>query len=340
MVTRTRANVATVERTVRFYRVISGTNPDGTPGTHDVGAALEQIEALPFSMEPGVPTRYMATTGGKGLFTVLHRRGSQTEFEVWHSARNNLPLEENGGKIQELPIDDSAGLADAMHAVFFPPNIVGIAIDGMDSRITKLGDYITQKAASPLAKVEIQPLIHKDIRERLDRMQEITILQFTIRASYVDIVESVDQNLGSAFRGIRSAWEEQQVLELVIRPARGSGRRARGVIVPALQELIGRADFVRNSTKCKVRGIPEGSARRLTLDVLSDKLVAKKDIPKAGNRSSAVDATAAYEAIREVYDDLAPDIAQAAGVELWAGYQDGGTGISSEQRLQLQLPLQ
>lgn len=329
MVARTYTN-PTVERTVRFYRVTAGLNADGSPRDYDVSDALNRIECLPFSATHQRPFRYMSH-GGKFWFTMLHPNTTGTEFAFWQSTRDDLPLEENGGNIQELKIDDKAGLADAMYAVFFPPNILGVAMDGGDGRVTKLGDYISLKTSVP-GKVKIQPLVHRDIRQRLERMTELKLLQFTIRASYIETVESAGASLGRAFRSIRDVWEEQELLELTIRPVGRSAIRARQAIIPPIQELLTRNDFRSNSTKCKVKGTPTGSVRQLTLDVLSDKLIVKKEIPKAGNRSAALDEAAAYQAIREAYNDLAPDIAQAAGVEIWAEYPNGGHGISSEQR--------
>ena len=336
MVARTYINltVPTVERTVRFYRITAGLNADGSPRNYDVSDALKRIERLPFNATPQYHIRYMAN-GGKLWFTTLHPSATGDEFAFWQSTRDDLPLEENDGHIRELTIDANAGLADAMHIVFFPPNILGIATNGGGSRITKLGDYLFQKTPE-LGKAEIQPLVHPDVRERLARIGEIKLLEFTIRPSYTDIVGSMDTNLGNAFRSIRSVWEEQERLELIIRPTKGTGTRAKAAIIPAIQQLISRADFRSNSTKCKVEGIPAGSMGQLTVDVLSDKLIVKKEITKAGNRSAALDEVAAYHAIREAYSDLARDIDQAAGVEVCAEYSNGGHGTSSVQK-QLQL---
>ena len=326
----------TVEQTVRFYRISLGKNDDGAPGTYDVRHALEQIQSLPCDLNAAVP-RYLPDGEGNVLFTHLRNAGHKTEphreaetdFELWLSNRTNLPQIESGGNISDLLIADSAGLATAIYAVFFPPNIIGTVSDGRDIRIAQLGKYMTAKGLSVGGEPKIQPIIHREVRDRLERLGEVSLFQFAIVPSYVEVVESIDHSLAEAFRSIRSVWEGQERIEVIIRPMRNTKRSARMSLVPTLQELIGRIDFFSNSKKCKVTGKLDGTTRQLLINVLSDKLSVKKQIEKSSSRSSALLDRSAYMAIKEAYTDLYPDIAQASGVELWDGYGNNGKDISS-----------
>ena len=323
----------TVERTVRFYRVTLGRNQDGSFRNVDFVQTLSEIEKLPFLANGPGNTRYLQYDNGRIAFTVLSDRCNPVKFKYYQGSRTGLPQVEDRGRIESLQIADSAGLVEAVHGIFFPPDILALETSGRDFIAGHIAKYIRSKGPLEAHSLTIEPLIHKDIVSRLHRLRELSLFKFTVRPSFVETVRAVDQSLAAGMSSLAHIWEEQDGFEILIKPTKNSRPRALGKLLPALLKLATMDNLRSNSTFCQVNGLMNGSARTLVINLLTDKLTTKKEILLEDSRVSALDASSAFRAIAEAYDDLRVEIAEASGAIMWPESADGGNDTSSEQKL-------
>ena len=322
----------TAERTVRFYRVSLGRNPDGSYSHLDLRQTLSEIETLPFTRDSAQKSRYLQHANGRIEFTLLSTDAMPLRFKYYRGSRLGLPEMEDGGHIEGLPLADNAGLVEAVHGVFFPPDILALETVGGDSLAISIAKYIRAKGPLTVHSLAIEPLVHRDVVARLMRLKEISLFKFSIKPSFLETVRSVDRSLAAGMASLAEIWNDQTAFEVIIRPTKSSRQSVIQRLLPSLTRIATLSNLANNSVTCQVNGVTEGSARTQVIDLLTDKLTAKKDILLKDSRYSALDEGSAYQAIDEAYDDLQMDIAEALGAGIWEDSANGGSNTSLGQR--------
>jgi hypothetical protein len=164
-------------------------------------------------------------------------------------------------------------------------------------------------------QLRFEPLLRKDVAEQLNRLRDIRLLQLKIRASYAQILAQADQDLGSAFIAAARAGEAEE-LEIILRPRPYSRGRLSGRLLSAVRHLLQREDLRSEVSRFIVKGFNAATERVDLVDVLSDQLIVKKQIPLLEDtRTRALDPGSAYKAIEEAYGELEEQLITAAGVE-------------------------
>lgn len=310
------------QRKVYFYRVNAGTDEAGRPLAFNPEAILSHLQGQPFN-DDGL---YLVQPDGNVLFGAVDNIGnsqaiqlatrgnSQHRMRLATVRRSDLPQLEEGGRLSPLPLPQNAGLYEPIHVVFFSDNIVGAEFNFYGPRPSRLATYLRAKASDLSPPMTLDPLLRRDVTEQLSRLSNISLLDFTIRASYADTVEQINEDLGSALRAAARAGDPYDV-EIVLRTKPRARREIlRGQILDTVRQLARREDLRENTSRFRVRGYDTETRRCEEIDVLRDQLVVQTSVVKMSERTRAIASVSMYEAIEQAHEALYDDLRRAAGV--------------------------
>lgn len=297
---------STVERKIYFYRVDAGHDEAGRSITFGVPECLKHIDGLPLASGE----RYW-DEGADRHCCWIDNAASPQRLRFARVRRSALPQMERGGLLQGLSLPSNAGLAEQIHVVFFPKEIVGVDFNFYGPRLSRLGGYLAEKGCLPVLSFE--PLLNNDVLRSVQRLEEVTMLQLRIRAPFADVIAKRSRSLGAAFRAAANAGDAD-VVEVVLRPAPWSKGHLADRLVRVVRSLAGDTSVREQALSFKLRGRTEDGLTDV-IDVLADQLITTKRIVQQDDRSKALDRDAAYVAIREAYAELRPQLEAAAAAQ-------------------------
>ncbi len=299
--------------TVRFYSVTVGGPPHGPAMRFDASKALTEIDQLPLSFTDTANTRYQHRRNDRSLHTIVDSSGSgEVCFRFCEVNRADLPQIEAEGAITDLQLEEREGLMEATHCIAFKPGLLA-AVSKRGPSPTSLGKYILAKIQDSPGSLDVVPLVHMDIISRLQRLQTISLMELKLSPSQIPIVRGASDDLDKLFEAQLAMWNEQSRLEVIIRPAQSSVHGARQKLLGPIVDIAGRAGWFAKESTYKVRGRSETQAREVTLNILSDSITTEESVERSRERSSALDNDSAFNAIRNAYMALEPDIEEALG---------------------------
>lgn len=313
MARRPRRAKPTIERKIHFYRVDAGTNAGGRPIDYDPRPALQAVERLPFTDDGH--GRYLDDDDGNAICVWPEIGAERTALRFCQVRRNGLPQVEENGVVNDLTIAENAGLLEPVHVVFFGENIVGADFNFYGPRLSRLGYYMRAKSGGNGPLLQFMPLLNRDIADQLNRLNDIALFDLRIKAAYVETVRQADESLGEAFAAnARILDGDAEDIQLVLRPERGQRQGAFRRLLQPIRSLVGVRDFRENTERFQVRGRMNDTGKIDTIDLLRDQLIATKQILRVGERSRAVQAESAYQAIEMAYNELRESLRVAAGL--------------------------
>ncbi len=301
-----------ISRRVRFFGVSIGGPPHGSVATYDISELLIDIDRLGFLLGGGRESKYMDTDSGRVLFTTVDHPGPEVCFRLCRVDRDNLPQTEKGGSIEELLLDEETGLMETTYGIVLEPGLIGIVSSKGGPSMSGIAKYLKDKGRNIPGKITVGPLVHKDIIDKLNDFETISLFHFKLHPSQIPIVrgrwDELDENFDSQLR----IWSEQSSLETIIAPTRDSSRRAYPSLIRSIVSLAEVAGLLRKrDSKFLVKGQRAGTVSDVVLNILSETLSVEQEIVKSAVRSSALDVESAYDAIRRGYNDLKSDIENA-----------------------------
>lgn len=309
-----RAARPTLERKIHFYRVDIGVDGSGRPLVFDPTPALTAIDALPFA--DGAAGRYLVDDAGNAVCAWPGMRTASPSLRFCQIRRTGLPQLERAGTVSDLNIAADAGLLEPVHVIFFSENIVGADFNFYGPRLSRLGYYLRVKSSNAVPLAVFHPLLRLDVAEALDHLTEIRLFDLKVRASYVETVRQADVSLGDAFAANARVLDgEIEELEVVLKPSKDGRSGALQRLLAPLKALVRAPELRENAGRFQVKGKHDGTGRVEVIDLLHDQLIANKQILRLGERSRAVDASSAFEAIRAAHDELGDDLRRAASIE-------------------------
>ena len=300
---------------VRFYIVSEGGPPQGLSTLYDIRQDLVNINALPLSFDDSTETRYQHGRNGKSLHTIVDEsRGAAEEicFRLCEVNREDLPQTEKEGIVNDLPLEEGEGLLESSYGVVFRPGLIGV-ISSTGPNMNRLARYISAKCGIEKGLLQVVPLIATDVVDRMMNLDTISLFRFKISPSQFPIIRGTWDNLDEALQAQLAVWNEQTMLEVLVRPTRDSQRNARDTMIDSLIALARPElrSMLDQRSVYKIRGRSGGQARDVMLDVLSDSLTAEEEVMKIKPRHSALDTDSAYSAIKRAYYTLESDIETA-----------------------------
>jgi hypothetical protein len=232
--------------------------------------------------------------------------------------RRFLPQIEEKGVLSNLPIPPTSGLAEAIHVVFFPNNIVGSEFNFYGPRISRLSRYLSEKSSDIAPVPRFESLLRRNISDKLDRLEDVRLFQLKIRRSFIDVVKDADEDLGAAFEAAARAGDAEDV-EIVLKARAYSRAPIAKRLMTTIKRLVESEQLREEAERFVVRGRNEATERVEMIDVLSDKLISSQQIVLQNERTRTLNSTSAYAAIGRAYNELRRELEAAAGIdtELW-----------------------
>jgi hypothetical protein len=305
----------TLERKIHFYRADIGVDDGGRPLTFDPAPALNVINLLPFADSP--VGRYLVDDVGNAVCVWPGVQDASRSLRFCQIRRTGLPQLERAGQVSDLNIAADAGLLEPVHVMFFADNIVGADFNFYGPRLSRLGYYLRIKSGNVVPLALFHPLLRLDVAEQLEHLTEIRLFDLKVKGSYVETVRQADASLGDAFAANARVLDgDVDELELVLRPSKEARQGALQRLMLPLRRLVHAPELREYASRFQVRGKHDETGRVEVIDLLRDQLIVHKQILRLGERSRAVDATSAFEAIRAAHDERGDDLRRAAAVAL------------------------
>jgi hypothetical protein len=293
-----------LERTIHFHRIFVGADAHGgTP--FDAAPSFASLAALLASDD-----RYLEQGERVTLAMPDHDLPPQ-RLRLLNIRRTNLPHVEAAGVLTPLGLPPAAGLAEQIHLVFFPDNVVGSEFNFYGPRATRLGDVL--RARNIQRDVELRSLVRDDVIGRLDDMEELTMATIRLDRAAIGAVRRIDQSLSQALDRTAEFSDEGEI-GISLRRVPHTRTRLSDRVRQAFRAL-GRDDEIRHVARAlQVEGRNPATGELELLDLLESELVTTRRILRADPRSRVLDSDDAYAQINSAYDELIPEIRRAGTV--------------------------
>ena len=302
-----------LERTIHFYCVDVGRDDANDLCPFDFRHLLAEIAALEFTLTD-VPSRYEWESADSRLCAFFDPPDARDAL-IFCRSRYSEPLQlERQGEITSLELEQGQGVLDGSHVVFFPDNVVGIEYNRYAPSATKLGWYLTAKSENFLRPVELHHLMRTNPADRLAGLRDLQEIEIEVRSPFVAIVQDEAPSLGKVLDGVREAAGGGRTVRAVLSFPEETRRNALSTLAAQLERLLRRPDIANNATKFKVRGTSQSVGKLDPIDLLTDRIITKKQISRAQPGGRTVDSQAAFAEIRDAYVELLPDIKRASSV--------------------------
>ena len=306
------STLGTLERKIYFFRADIGTDESGQPLTFDPAPALDVIDSLPFTND--AHGRYEFDADGNALSVRRHHTASNVTLQFGRVRRNGLPQLEQAGNISDLVLDADEGLLEAIHVVFFPDNIVGSEYNHFGPRVSRLGSFLYEKSKEAIPRVAFRPILRGDAAKQLDRLSDLRVLELSVLPSYVDVVRQSHVSLADALAANGRVLESPKVLQVILKPQQEASTGFLASMIGGLRDLVSNGNVQEGANRLQARGKCQDTDRVETIDLLKDQLISTKAIVRMNPRSRALDSEAAFQAIREAYQDLHDELTASASV--------------------------
>jgi hypothetical protein len=303
----------TIDRKIHFYRADVGADSGGRPLPFDPAPALAAIESLPFA--DGPRGRYLLADDGNAVCAWSGRTVAPRSLRFCFIRRTGLPQLERAGAVSDLAIAADEGLLEPVHVVFFSDNIVGADFNFYGPRLSRLGFYLRLKSDNAVPLASFHPLLRHDIAEQLDHLTELRLFDLKIKGTYISAIRNADASLADTFLSCARVLDgNAQDIELVLRPSKEFRKNALQRLIAPLKALVRISDLRENAGRFRVSGPHDETKKVELIDLLHDHLIVQKQILRLSDRSRAIDAGSAYEAIEAAHDELGDELRVAAGL--------------------------
>lgn len=310
-----------VQRRIYFYQVLAA---DGQklPYPFDPVPALNHIMTLPFDVK-AKHNRYYDDAFGGTLCCWQDQTRQFPSLVLANIRRKDFPHMELNGQLTSLAIPVAGGLAEPIHVVFFRNDVAGMTFAGLEynfygPRANRVSEYFGEKAEGKVPLISLSALVDQDTSQRLRRLQNFRLFRMRINQSAIELVKDIDQGLGSAFGEMLNIASSDHEAEIMVK---GKGRRS---LPNAITDMVKRLivpELYDSNSPTKALNFEIGGTNRETnhldiVDLLSEKLISKKQIKLANTRDRILDNGATFDAIEDAYDELKDQLVNAASVEL------------------------
>lgn len=298
-----------IKRKIYFYRIHAGINLAGKPIDYDIQSALGAIEKLDFQSE----ARYLKDEDDE-ICCWINSSTPPQKVIFGRINRNDFPQLERRGVLSDLSVPEESGLAECVHVMFFPDNIVGVECNYDGPRVTRISDYLHVKSQNVCSQVPVfQELLQPDVIERLGQWVIVKRFSLKVRDSLFSSSAQADEYLAQTFESARKLGQPKTI-ELVLSVGKGGGTLGTRILTVAKNLLL-----LRETSKDVISGQIKGTndtGKIEVIDLLKAKYVTEKRIPKDTTLSSEQRSELFFSAINEAYEDLKDQLKTAVGVTL------------------------
>lgn len=296
----------TTERSVYFFRA-EGTGSDGAPQQFDPSAVFTHLKSLPFT-DQGL---YRENDDGSKHAVWVDKLTPNVAVRYGVVRHTGLPTVERTGKLLPLPIAANDGLCEPIHVVFFDNDIVGAEFNFHGPRLTKLAEYVREKAKAVVPDhLRFGMLLKKDPIGFLDQVSPLKLLDLKIKASAVAEAKKVGgMNPFAAVEALEN-FGQADTIEVLLRASRKKDVGLAGTVQDFIRRMVTKKKL--DLTEAfSISGPSTETGRTVTFDLLAEHLIAKKQMVSLDGRSRAIASDSAYLKIREAYKELKDELEKA-----------------------------
>ncbi|MCU1669461.1 MAG: hypothetical protein JWP40_2388 [Blastococcus sp.] len=302
----------TIQRSIYFYRADTGAE-SGQPKPLDLTNELLTLDKLPFGDE-AKGGRYVVSSGDDlCAFVDSDPKRTPVRVRLARIRRSGMPQSELAGILTPVQLPDGAGLYEATHMVFFKNHIVGVEFNFYGPRPRRFEPYLRRLLGDVTTPFFLEPLIRRDAESKLRDQEGLRLFQLKIRPSSIAVVEAADRSLGAALRAQQTAGAPD-MLGLYLQ-AEPKNRRAQ--LAPRLLEatrVLARRQRIREEAELfLVKGVGQ-DGRVNKIDVLSDGLISRRDVPVMDGTARVVSSDKMYEQIEAAHRDLFDELIAASAL--------------------------
>lgn len=284
-----------IQRRVHFYRLDAGV-VNGHPVPIDVDAVLAKVQAIPL----GSPGRYV-DSGDDRLLVLVDRAHAHHRIRLVRIRSRDIPQKELAGVLEALPLAEGEGIADVVHAVFFPHGNIGFEFNFYGARASSLAYYLGE-VVDACPAIRTRPLAQHDFMSALDRAGAIKLLDIRVHRSYIDRLAQVDQNLFTALSAASNLGEPDE-FELILRPKLHSrGGSLGNALVRMLQTLLGRDDVIDGVDRLRVETVATSNRPSEAIDLLQERMIYTETMLRLNATTRAIASDSAYVAIHNAWE--------------------------------------
>ena len=297
-----------------FYRLDAGVETDtGKPKSINLGPAIRHLGKMPFSVEG----RYLRFEDGKELCCWVDSEQVPYRLRLANIRRDQHPPIENAGDLTQLILGVGGGLAEITHFVLFADGTCGVESNFYGPRASQLSIYFALKLKELAPGFYLRSIARPDLQARLAALTDVKMLDLKVRASYAEVVQGADEDLGAALKANIKAVQARAEDEFELKFVRRKNKKLADQVAPAsllagIRALAGRADLKEQASIFKVNG--QGGSSQF-VDILHEQFTAEKAVKPALDNVGAVDTASMYAAIEESYAEVSGQLALAQSLE-------------------------
>lgn len=303
-----------VQRRIFFYRIDAGDDANGRPVAFQAGSLLGKLDALPFDIGLD-PNRYWDQGDGTLCCGWSDPNSQFPRMRLALIRRDGLPQLEEAGELTPLGLGTATGLADSIHIIFFPKNIIGSEANFYGPRISRLRGYCAEKLLYD--PITIMPLVRADALHRFGRLESVRLFRLRIHRSYLPQVEAANESVAAALRAT-AEFGGAEYIEVTLQADRARRSSLGSHIKTFVQRLFENDQhlLLPNSgvTKLAVRGFDPDHGKIDLVDLLSDKLVAQESVITQDAHHRVLNRDSIYSAIERAYASLSSELDHASGM--------------------------
>lgn len=297
----------TVERKVYFYRARLEQADDAfTVSPFNSRATCDAVSRLQFVSGD----RYLRFNDGDSLAVWPKQTSTRSRLIIGSLRSSGLPELEQDGQFKKLEVSDTEKIAEKTHVVFFENNIVGVEFNYYGPRVSRLSHYLRAKG---MAKVEFDPLLNRDVQDQLKHLQDVRVLDLRLRRDGLDLLREGQESLPAALRGL-SEKVDAPVVELILRQPPRSRKAFGSAMLDFVKTLAGMPQTREAAGLFRVKGMDDRTKRVSEFDLLEDKFVSRRTVPKEGTKHRVINSDSMFSEIESAYAELRLQLEQAVGV--------------------------
>jgi hypothetical protein len=248
----------------------------------DVAQVLSYISTLPFQHD-GDPTAYMRNGLDKIAVKIIHQAQDFVSGQLSRIRYSALPQVENQGSVENLKLQEGAGLYEAAHFVYFfngTSNLLAVELNIHAPRPETFGKYLVEKLKHHrtifLDDVSCSPIIRGDVLDEVLRMGSIAELSLAVRRDAISEIEAADRTgkLGNALRAQAEYSPSMSIVGIYMK--RENYSRHGGIGMQEKKDILGIIRKVApalHKAKVKVESQTGDNGSLLERNLLSDKFV-------------------------------------------------------------------
>jgi hypothetical protein len=301
-----------IEREIYFFKVDAGSDASGRPKSFDPIPTLSHIDKLPFAMNG----RYWQDDNDKVMACWVDSKQMPCKIRLGTIRRSDFPQVEQQGEISALEIEEGSGLLEQTHIVFLGNDIAGCDFNFHGPRITRLSYYLADKAvgiAPPI--LNFHPILRPDVYKQLQEFKSLKMFTIKLQAPLSEAMRNIDE---SVWQMVETAQKlgDADFVELVLTASNRSHGLLSDRVLEFVRNLVKYPDLRYEVKKLLIKGYNVKKQDTALLDLLSDKLLVKKEILRADRRSRALSSTSAYKAIIAAFEEYKEQLIDSASLEL------------------------